>query len=185
MTPQTKPQKPKLRIWLPMLGLCFILYAFSLYSLVQSGKTVDELSGNTLQVPDLKVAPSESYLQAYLNSIGSEGRQLYHNQMETEDFVYPFTYSLFFGLLLVFLAKWVKLKKKGLVLLSLFFPLGAFFDFIENRLMMHMIDMFPKNDIDYATLYQVASASKWGSIGIGMLSIATLLLVYLSKKLRS
>ncbi len=168
-----------------MLSLCLLLYVLSLNILTHSAQVIDEISKNTLQVPDLKVAPDERYVSDYLTSIGSEGRQLYYAQLESEDFVYPFTYSLLFGLLLVFVAKWAFPKKKWLLWFALFFPLAALFDFIENRLMMSWMELFQKLTPDYAGLYQAASGLKWASIAIGMLSIAVILVARLVQKPRA
>ncbi|TNE79592.1 MAG: hypothetical protein EP332_10500 [Bacteroidetes bacterium] len=174
-----------MKVWLPMLGLCFVLYAFSLYRLVQSGRLVDEVSGNSLQVPDLKLAPQRAYTWAFVQSIGEEGRQLYRNQMEEEDVIYPFTYALFFGLLLIFVSKWSFPTKKWLMGLALLFPMAGLFDVLENQIMTWIIDAYPKEILDYQNMYRIASALKWASLGAGMLSIALIASIKFMKRFRS
>ncbi len=168
-------------IWLLTFVLTGTFYTHSLMELLSAGSEVDEVAGITKTHPDLVPLPSDAYLMDFIASLTDRGRMLYSLQLTQEDFIYPISYLLFFGALLLFFSG-KAYPGRVLPRMTVFlFVLGMVFDWMENLVMVGLLDAFPKEIYDYYTLYRICSGIKWLGVGLGMLCLGYFFLRWVIK----
>jgi len=160
--------------------ILLIIYAiFPLLLFPLSNKLQHEHSGSSAPPLDLEFAFSPQKAYEYVESYGETGRKLYAISALTIDIAYPIIYSTLFALIILFFLKRTyqsntKLKK---IALMPFAAAGA--DFFENSGIAIMLLTYPSSSHTLSLLTSVANTLKWLLVAATILSIFTLLLIWL------
>lgn len=93
---------------------------------------------------------SFTYANELLNSLGTEGRNLYLTTQLPLDFIYPGLFSITYSLLLVWLFGKLFNENAKIYYFALVPFLAGIFDYIENVFIIKMISSFP--DLQVATV---------------------------------
>lgn len=108
--------------------------------------SIPAVSAFAPELPIFDLSPSGyslNYATELLNSLGTEGRNLYLSTQLPLDFIYPGLFSITYSLLLVWLfGKTFNVNSK--IYYFAFVPfLAGIFDYIENVFIIKMISSFP------------------------------------------
>ncbi len=119
-------------------------------------------------IPDLMLSYNLGQLRELFSAYGSEGIQIYKN-LQIIDFVYPLIYA---ALLLGLLVR-LKLPNRFKILYSYPFVI-VFFDYCENLIIRHLINLYPnltEAQSHLANLANICTLLKWANIGVLVTSI--------------
>jgi len=119
-------------------------------------------------IPDLMLSYDLGQLRELFSAYGSEGIQIYKN-FQIIDFIYPVIYgSLLLGLL-------VRLKININFRVAYAWPFAAvFFDYSENLIIRHLINLYPNLTEAQEKLVNLASICtnlKWSFVALSILLI--------------
>jgi hypothetical protein len=120
------------------------------------------LAANASVMPlDLMFLYTPDQAFAMIEKYGATGRDLYMKIELTADIIYPFIYTLFYGLLLSWLFQ-RGFKADSPMQKYNVMPVGAwFFDLLENIGIVSMLSMYPAQPAALAWLAMIFGSFKW------------------------
>ncbi len=134
--------------------LVFVLFllAMAVYSIMLL-YSIPAVTAFAPEMPIFDLSPlgySFNYANELLNTLGTEGRNLYLTTQLPLDFIYPGLFSLTYSLMLVWLFGKI-FNRKSKIYYFLFVPfLAGIFDYAENIFIIKMINSFP--DLQVSTV---------------------------------
>lgn len=149
--------------------LFFLLFFITMQSLINGpwigvAKLQEMVPG--AEIPDLTFNYSPERVYGMLEHLGEAGRQFYLTMTLRLDFIFPISYALFFGSLLLFLRK--KLDFVPPVQVA-FLPVAAcLMDFLENGGTILMVTGYPQKLISTAMVTNIFTMVKMGGLMLSM-----------------
>lgn len=118
------------------------------------------------QIPlDLHLGFSKSDAEAVLAAYGAQGREVYFLTELTVDLIYPITYAIFFGLLLLRAAQRATIVPAGFAYQLIALPfVAALGDFIENAALVTLVHQFPTLGSTTVLVANTGQLLKWVAI---------------------
>jgi hypothetical protein len=153
-----------------ILALIYIL--MQLFVMQKADAEIRNLSGGVGPI-DLQFAYSRQKVFSMLEAYGEVGRNFYLTIELTADLIYPLIYTLLLCMLIVFLFE--KLNA-GAVLISriLLLPLLALvFDYLENIMLIMMLQLYPATDGTLALAASFFTSAKWVAALLSMVACLT------------
>lgn len=83
------------------------------------------------------------YVNTLLNTLGTEGRELYLYRQIPADMIYPALFGISYCILLLYFLKKLNKLNSSLIYLSVLPLFGGFFDYLENIGIIIMLRRFP------------------------------------------
>ena len=149
------------------LVLFFILYAiFPAYILKNAEIKMNELAGKEVGVIDLTMGFNPEKTLDMVAAYGDEGRAYVKKIETTTDIVYPIIYAFLFAIILTLIY-----RNKSLAWVAIFPFITMILDFKENFCIVTLINSYPEQSYNWATLCEVFKLLKWISFGIIILLI--------------
>ena len=123
--------------------------------------------------------PDEAY--KLISAYGETGRDHYRRFLLTADILWPITYTLFFSLLISWLAQ-RRLKHNGPLQALCLVPFAAFlFDLLENGSIFIMLSHYPAELTGLAFFAAISTMLKWVSVAVSVVLIAALGALYAAR----
>lgn len=127
--------------------------------------SIPAVSAFAPELPLFDLSPfgySFSYANELLSSLGADGRNLYLSTQLPIDFLYPGLFSITYSLMLVWLCSKLLTKNSKIYYFALVPFLAGIFDYIENILIIKMINSFPDlqvTTVKTASMFTVLKSS--------------------------
>ena len=126
--------------------------------------------------------PDQGY--EILKGLGEEGRAFYRNVIIPQDFVFPILYALFLASSSNMLYKGI-LKRQSTLQIITFIPIViACSDFIENVLILNILNAYPDEMVGLIQASNVFTVIKNGLFAVSMVLLFAGIITYIVKRIR-
>lgn len=170
------------KIVLFLLILTNLVY---IYMLLVSIPKVMSFSGE-MKIPDvLPIGYEPDYILTLFEKLGEQGRNVYLHHQLPVDLLYPFLFGITYFLVILYLLQ--KLQKLNIetYYLGLLPLMGGLFDYLENFVLIYMLDAFPAISASTIKLCAFFTVFKSMLSSISFVVIIVLLLMLVRRRLVS
>lgn len=178
------PFLAKISNWKFITPLFFLFAWFSFYAFPHYGDQINEIAGEEVKILDLRNGYEYEEVKEDFGKMKEEGREINRFMTGKLDMVYPFSYGLFYLLVLVFLTRTLFGEDSKLIYLSFLPVLLMGIDYIENVNTLKLLNTFPDftpEQVDFGSqVTQIKQVFVWLSSGL----MLVLLLMWGIQRLR-
>lgn len=171
--------------WIIFLGVLFIISYLIILNKPFGVEQLKEITGGLGMLEQQKYYTPE-YAYDFFDRQTDVGRAFYKQVIISLDFVFPLIYSVFFMSVILLLTKKMSINNKFLKKLYIIPILTGLLDYVENGLILSMINMYPKRLYNIAFISGIATGLKQFffslSLVIILLGLIALLINFIKKK---
>lgn len=133
---------------------------------------------------DTQLNVSVETIYAYLNKVGNNGRSVLKSIYLFHDFLFPIIYGFFYIMAIAYFINQLSVNKKWM-LLTLIPLIMILADFVENFIIVQLINTFPIQNHGLASILGSITLIKWLLGIIAGLVLVTSILLVIIKKIKS
>lgn len=164
--------------WKTLLIFLVLYVMFPAYILKNAEIKMNALAGKEVGVIDLTFGFDPQKTLDMVAAYGDAGRKYYASVEMTADIAYPFTYAVFFAIVLTLL-----FRRTSLAWVAIIPFISMIFDYCENVCIVTLLNSYPALSMAWATACEIFKLIKWIAFGsIILLIIYGLILKLFSKK---
>ncbi len=126
-----------------------------------------------------------SYTKTLLETLGTQGRDVYLYSQIPVDMFYPFLFGITYCLLIASFLDKLKQIDKPILYLSLFPVFAGLFDYLENIGIMTMLHSYPNFSSLTSNVTNVFTITKSGLSTISFIILITLFVIFIVRKYKT
>ena len=164
--------------WKTLLIFLALYIMFPAYILKNAEIKMNALAGEDVGVIDLTFGFNPQKTLDMVAAYGDEGRKYYASVEMTADLAYPFTYAVFFAIILTML-----FRRSSFAWVAIIPFVCMTLDYCENVCIVTLLNSYPGQSMSWATACEIFKLVKWVAFGtIIVLIIYGLIIKLLNKK---
>lgn len=166
-----------------VLFLLILTNLVYVYMLLVSIPKVVNFSGS-MKIPDmLPIGYEPDYILSLFDKLGEQGRNVYLHQQLPVDLIYPFLFSITYFLVIFYLLQKLQKLNSETYYLGLLPLMGGLFDYLENFVLIYMLEAYPAITVSTIKLCAFFTVFKSMLSSISFLIIIVLVLKLIHQKL--
>lgn len=149
-------------------------------NIIGMGKLYEITDG--VGILDMKFSYTADEAYSLFDALGADGRSFCLTRISPLDMIYPAAYTMFFIALLAFIIKKIFPKNNKMMVLSLIPIVGGLFDYLENIMVIIMLNNYPTLLTGIVHTANVFTIIKWTSFPVTISLIVIGLVILLIRR---